>query len=285
MRGAISIWLVLTAGAAAAECPPQAEETAARLAAAWEARETVAAPDVADDAAARCVQDALVARLEAQAGAPAGWKVGLTSPGAQEAFGVDHPLAGRLLAGMLLDDGASVPRDFGGRGVVEADLIVTVRDAGLMQAGTPLEVLEHLESLVPFIELADLMVAPGEPMTADVITAINVGARAGVTGAPVPVAATEEFLTALGTMTVRIEDAEGVEIGAFPGAAILGHPVNAVLWLTGRLKATGRSLNPGDRISLGSFGPPMPVEDRDGLRVTYEGLPVEADPTVAVRFE
>ncbi len=47
-----------------------------------------------------------------------------------------------------------------------------------------------------------------------------------------------------------------------------------MLWLTGRLRETGQTLRAGDRISLGSFGPPIPAADLDGLSVTYEGLPV-----------
>jgi 2-keto-4-pentenoate hydratase len=85
---------------------------------------------------------------------------------------------------MLLADGSVVPRAFGGRPIVEADMLVRVRDAAVMEATSPMEALASLDAVIPFIELADLMVTPGEPMNADVITAINVGARAGVAGAP-----------------------------------------------------------------------------------------------------
>lgn len=277
--------LCLASGVAAAECPPDSQAVAATIAEAWRARETIAAPAVADDAAARCAQDALAALLAGPAGAPIGWKVGLTSPAAQQQFGVDHPVAGVLFERMLLEDGARVPRGFGGRGVVEADLIVTVRDAAIMEATTPAEVLAHLDGFVPFIELADLMVTPGQPLSAEIITAINVGARAGVTGAPLPIAASDEWEAALAAMTVRIEDASGATLGEYPGAAILGHPLNAVLWLTERLRATGGALRPGDRISLGSFGPPIPAAEATDLVVRYLGLPDGAEASVSVRFE
>lgn len=271
--------------ASAAECPPQTAATAEAIAEGWRARSPIAAPIVADAAAALCVQDAFVARLATQAGERFGWKVGLTSPAAQETFGVDHPVAGQLLDGMVVIDGATVSRRFGARGIAEADLLVKVRDAEIMQATTPLEALAHLESFVPFIELADLLVAPGAPLDADIISAINVGARAGVTGTPVRMEATQEWLTALGTMTVVIEDGQGAILGEFPGAAILGHPLNAVLWLIEDLTARGETLEPGDHISLGSFGPPLPAGDLDVLRVRYDGLPVDPAPLVGVRFE
>ncbi len=286
MRALCGLLLAFSAAAAsAAECPPDTNETATAIAQAWVARTEIAAPEVADPAAALCIQDALVADLAERGGPRFGWKVGLTSPAAQAAFGVDHPVAGQLLDRMIVIDGATVARAFGARGIAEADLLVKVRDGAIMQATTPLDALAQLESFVPFIELADLMVAPGTELTADIITAINVGARAGVTGTPVRMEPTEEWLTALGTMNVVIEDGKGGTIGTFPGAAILGHPLNAVLWLIEDLKARGETLRAGDHISLGGFGPPIPAGDLDVLRVRYEGLPVAPAPLVGVRFE
>jgi 2-keto-4-pentenoate hydratase len=183
-RTLVATFALLTAGAAQAECPPETAAIAGTIAEAWAARATIAPPSVADDAAALCVQDALADVMSGVAGAPVGWKVGLTSRAAQESLGVDHPVAGRLFESMLLADGSVVPRAFGGRPIVEADMLVRVRDAAVMEATSPMEALASLDAVIPFIELADLMVTPGEPMNADVITAINVGARAGVAGAP-----------------------------------------------------------------------------------------------------
>jgi 2-keto-4-pentenoate hydratase len=278
MRRILTFVLIGAGAPVAAECPT----IAAGIAEAWLQRETIAAPQIADDAEALCVQEAVALALE---GGRIGWKVGLTSEAAQQQFGVAEPVAGRLLDGMILADEARVPRDFGGRPVVEADLLVTVRDGAIMGAETHLEVLEHLESFVPFIELADLMVSPGEPLTGEIITAINVGARLGVAGEPVAMEASEEWAAALAGMTVRIEDGEGIPIGDYPGAAILGHPLDAVLWLTARLEAIGESLEAGDVVSLGSFGPPMPPGELGTVRVRYLGLPGGVEPSVAVDFE
>lgn len=269
---------------AQSDCPPASAETATTIAEAWRAQATLSSPDIPDAAFARCVRDALVEALIPQAGEPIGWKVGLTSPAAQSAFGVDHPLAGRLLADMLLEEGATVPRVFGARPIAEADLIATVGSADIMAAQTPVEVLAALESFTPFIELADLVVAPGEPLNADIITAINVGARTGVIGAPFMVEASEIGVQTLADMRVEIF-ADGGDTMAVPGAAILGNPLNAILWLIDHLDGLGESLNPGDRISLGSFGPPMPTADLAGITVTYTALPVDPAPQVSVRFD
>ncbi len=285
MRLVLLALLTLSASPARADCAPETDALGAGIARAWEARETISSPAVADEAAALCIRGALNTALDEVAGPPAGWKVGLTSEAAQEQFGVTEPVVGQLHSAMLLEEGETIPRDFGGRPLVEADAIVVVKDSAVMEATTVAEVLASLESFVPFIELADLMVAPGEKLDADIITAINVGARSGVTGTPIPIDDPAAWEIALASMIVRLQDAEGALIGEFPGAAILGNPINAVLYLTDHLAAIGETLVPGDRISLGGFGPPMPVGDLAGVKVSYIGLPGGTVPTATVSFE
>jgi 2-keto-4-pentenoate hydratase len=64
--------------------------------------------------------------------------------------------------------------------------------------------------------------------------------------------------------------------------AILGHPLNAVLWLARDLEKSGTRLKAGDLLSLGSFTTPMPPKPGLAVTVRYEGLP--GNPQVSVRF-
>jgi 2-keto-4-pentenoate hydratase len=57
------------------------------------------------------------------------------------------------------------------------------------------------------------------------------------------------------------------------GRAILGHPLNAVVWLAQALAEEGLAMKPGDLISLGAFSPQMPPQSGQQIRVTYIGLP------------
>ena len=147
-----------------------------------------------------------------------------------------------------------------------------VKDDGINDATTPMEVLEHITVVRPFIELADLVVAEGQPMTAPIISALNVGARTGVLGPKIEVEASEEFLNSLAEMTVSMETVRKDEttevMSGVPGRAILGHPLEAVLWLMN----DGIKLEPNDLVSLGSLGAPIPAEPGQEVRVTYEGL-------------
>lgn len=266
---------------AGAACP--SHEKVSAIIRAWEAREPVRG--LRNDLSmedAECGRKRLVQKLELALGPVVGYKAGLTNPAVQRRFGVSAPLRGVLLQRMLLEEGQEVPAQFGARPVVEADLLVVVKNAGLHRARTRLEALKALSLVIPFIELPDLVVAEGEKLTAPVIVSINVGARLGIVGKGIPVEPSEEFAERLAAMQVRMTDGQGKELARARGAEILGHPLNAVLWLAQDLERSGVRLKAGDLLSLGSFTAPMPP--RPGLTVTvrYEGLP--GNPRVSVRF-
>ncbi len=227
------------------------------------------------------IRDGLVAELSASQGKVVGYKAGLTNPAVQKRFNTTEPVRGALLEKMLLDDGAEVPVKFGAIPFFEADLAVVVKDEGINQAKTPAEVLKHLASIRPFIELPDLVTAKEQPLSAAIITSFNVGARLGVLGKPI--APTPEMADALGKMTVVMRDQDGKELARVPGAAILGHPLNAVVWLADDMAKSGGKLRAGDILSLGSFTPPNFQKAGMTITVTYEGLP--GNPSVSVRFK
>ncbi|WP_027283558.1 2-keto-4-pentenoate hydratase [Rubritepida flocculans] len=218
----------------------------------------------------QCAQDRLVPLLAAEWGRVVGYKVGLTNPAAQQRFGVSHPVTGRIFeATVRARSGAEIPARFGAIPTVEADLIVRVRDEAINQARTHLEVLRAIDQVIPFIELPDLVLAQG--MDGPNLLAINVGARLGVLGEPIPVQASEEFAARLGSMTVVMDNGER-ELARAPGTALLGHPLNVLPWLAQDLAARGGRLRAGDLVSLGGFSPALPIEPGRTYTVRYENL-------------
>ena len=241
------------------------------------ARTPTPAPEVDTFEDAFCAQAMLVEALSAHWGAPIGWKAGLTSPPAQANFGVTEPVRGALFAEMFLPDGATLPAAFAARPLFEADFIVIVGDAAINTATTHAEVMAALDTLHPFIELPDLVVPAPPELTGPKITAINVGARLGILGEGIP--ADPALIDTLASMQVTITDQDGEVLASAPGSAILGHPLNAVLWL----RDSGLTLAPGDMLSLGSFGPLLPPRPGLTATITWEGLP--GDPSLSVSFE
>lgn len=265
-----------------AACPSDADTAlmAARFANLQPAPNPPADLTLAD---AACGRDTFIKFLGQNYGKVAGYKAGLTNPAVQKRFNYPNPVRGTLFEKMLLKDGVEVPAKFGTRPLFEADMVMEVKDAGINKATTALQALRHISRIYPFIELPDLVVEDPAKLTGPGLVYINVGARLGVLGKPFAVKATPELVEALANMTVRLTDQDGKELDAGKGNAILGQPLNAVLWLVKDLKASGISMKKGDLLSLGSFSKLLPPKPGTGAKVTYEGLP--GTPSVSVRFK
>lgn len=234
-----------------------------------------------DDAV--CGRDKLAKLLSKTYGKVIGYKAGLTNAAVQKRFNHDQPVRGTLLEKMILNEGSELPDRLGTRPVIEADLIVEVADSGINTAKTPIEALRHLSRIYPFIELPDLFLEEPGKLNGPSIVYANAFARLGILGKPIAVKASPELVDALANMTVQVLDANGKEVENAKGTAILGQPLNAVLWLVKDLSASGISLKQGDLLSLGSFSRALPAKPGTAVKVVYEGLP--GNPSVSVRIK
>ena len=243
-------------------------------------------PEVTTEADAACSRAKFNALLALQYGKVVGYKAGLTNAAVQKRFNAVQPAWGVLYDGMILDDGATVDAAFGARPLFEADMLVRVKSADINRAKTPMEVLDAIDQIIPFIELPDLVVEKPAALNGNGITAINVGARLGAAGKPIPVPAfrAERFamFDALRDMTVVISDGAG-EIARGKGSDILEHPLNAVVWLAEALNKQGLAMEPGQWISLGSFSPLTPPKPGQKVTVRYDGLPGASPVSVSFR--
>jgi 2-keto-4-pentenoate hydratase len=179
-----------------------------------------------------------------------------------------------LFEPMFIEDGGSIARSFGHRTLIEPDLMVIVKDEGIMEATTELEAAEHLSSVNPFMELPALQLAEGEKPTGTGLVALNIVATKMVMGPGVTVEATPEFVQALADMETVFTDEAGNVIQTAPGSALLGNPLKVVLWLVEDFKSRGKTLKAGDRLSLGAPGKLFPLKE-SGKTYTYtlNGLP------------
>jgi len=266
---------VACATSAQAECLSDAQ--ADDLAAHYLARTPAANLEGLSDADGACTRAKFNARIAPRLGKVVGYKAGLTNPAVQKRFGTDKPVWGKLYEGMVQPSGATIDAAFGARPLFEADMLVRVKSAAVNQARTPMEVLEAIDQVIPFIELPDLLVQAPPKLNGAGVGAINVGARLGVAGQPlaVPVLRAERYalLDALQNMQVTLTDAQGAVLGRGKGSDILEHPLNAVVWLAQALQQEGIALQPGDLVSLGSFSPLLPPKPGLAVTATYEGLP------------
>ena len=248
---------------------------------AYQARQPAVNPESLSAADGECSRTRFNALLLRDLGAPVGYKAGLTNPAVEMRFNHDSPVWGTLYPPMLLVDGAVVDAAFGARPLFEADMLVRLSSASINQARTPEEVLAAIDQVIPFIELPDLVVAAPPKLNGAAINAINVGARLGVTGTPLPVQRNAAFLDALRDMVVVRGD--GAELDRGKGSDVPGRPLAAVAGLAADMAREGKAMKVGDLISLGSFSKLMPPKPGLAVEVEYTGLP--GSPKVALRFK
>ena len=283
MRARALAFLALAAmpGTAFAACP--SDEAVSAFLAEWTAKRPSKAMPVETMADAACARDKVVAGLEKAGAKIVGYKAALTAKAVQARFKTDAPLYGVLTDRMIVADGAKVPAGFGAVPVYEADMLLVVKDEGINAARTPEAALASISAMRPFIELPDLVLAPGEKLEGPQLLAINAGARMGVAGAEVPLSNTPETVAALRDVQITVTDGAGVKLAEGVGSATLGSPLNAVTWLVEDMARSGRKLKAGDLISVGSFSPLTPPKPGQTVNVRYEGLP--GTPKVSVTFE
>ena len=266
---------VTCATSASAQCLSDAQVS--DLVANYVAKQPAANIEGLSDADGACTRAKVNSLLVQRFGKVVGYKAGLTNPAVQKRFNTDKPVWGKLYEGMVLANGAAVEAGFGARPLFEADMLVRVKSAQINQAKTPLQVLESIDQVIPFIELPDLLVQAPPKLNGAGVSAINVGARLGVAGAPLTVPAYRAeryaFLQALADMQVSLTEGAGTRLGGGKGSDILEHPLNAVVWLAQALAQEGLAMQPGDLISLGSFSPLLPPKAGLSVTATFEGLP------------
>lgn len=275
----LPVAVLAAAPPAAAACLSETE--VAVLVDSFLARKPAPNPEGLSDADAACTRARFNQQFAPKAGGPAvGYKAGLTNPAVQKRFNASAPVWGVVYAPMLLKDGATVDAAFGARPLFEADLLVRIGDESINRAQTPEQAIGAIDQVIPAIELPDLMVeAPGK-LDGAAIAAINVGARWFVLGEPIAADRKIELIDALPSMRVVVmRGGEDLDVGF--GRDVLGHPLNAVIWLAQDLQKHGLALKKGDLVSVGSFSKLMPPKPGK-VEVQYQGLP--GNPTVAVQF-
>ncbi|WP_414446999.1 hypothetical protein AB4851_09670 [Burkholderia sp. 22PA0099] len=238
-------------------------------------------------AQAECARTEFLKQLQPLLGPPVGYKVAAVTPPAQRDLGVRDPLSATYLAGMfrMLDSDSDVviPLNYASRPIVEAKLMVTVKDDGINLAKTVDDVAEHIAYVVPSIELGDSLVRPDQKLTGPILTVYNVGTRAVLNGPAIQFNSTEELKKSLRGMIVTTRDGDGKIIETEPGSSIMGDPLKAVLWIIHDQNSRGVMLHAGDKLGLGAMSRVRPKKGTV-MDTEWKGLG-EKSVTLQVRFK
>ncbi|MEV0001748.1 fumarylacetoacetate hydrolase family protein [Micromonospora sp. NPDC050980] len=221
---------------------------------------------VGDVDAAYQVQRAQVAAWEAAGRRRVGAKIGLTSRAVQAAFGVHQPDFGVLYADMAVPDGDEIDLGRLVQPRVEAEVAFVLGADLPFAQPTVVDVIRATDHVLPAIEVVDSRIADWDISIVDTV-ADNASSGLFVLGDR-PRTLSQVDLRLAGMV---LEHAgEPVSVGA--GAACLGHPVHAVVWLARRLAAAGTPLVAGDVVLSGALGPMVPVTAGAAYEARISGL-------------
>jgi 2-keto-4-pentenoate hydratase len=193
------------------------------------------------------IQDRYVALLRSEHGNDVGYKVGLTSAPMQAFCGIDHPIAGVVLASRVHRSGAAVRRTDFGRLGLEFEIAVRIK-SDVAASGTPCSadmVAPHIGGVGAAIELVDDRSA--DYANLDVLSLLADNSwNAGIV--------LSEFSTKWPDLDSVLGRAtrDSAAIGEGHGRDILGHPFNSVAWLATHLASRGVRLKAGEIVMTGS---------------------------------
>jgi len=213
------------------------------------------------------IQQRFVMLLRGTHGDAVGYKVGLTSAAMQTFCGIDHPIAGVVLARRVMQSGATVRRSDYGRLGLEFEIAVRLR-SDVPVTGTPFTaeaITPHIDGVCAAIEVVDDRSA--DYASLDVLSLVADNSwNAGIVLSEF-VAKWPDLADVPGRATK-----DRVAIGEGHGRDILGHPFNSVAWLATQLAARGAGLKAGQVVMTGAVMKTVFPEADASYRFDLEGI-------------
>jgi 2-keto-4-pentenoate hydratase len=219
-----------------------------------------------DGAAAYAIQKINTGRRIAEGRRIVGRKIGLTARAVQAQLGVDQPDFGILFDDMGYGDAEPVPVSVLQQPKIEGEIAFVIgRDIDSPEP-TLVDVMKSIEYALPAMEIVGSRIANWNIKFVDTV-ADNASSAAYVLGSS-PRKLSEFDLRMCGMAMMK--RGEPVSTGA--GAACLGNPLNAVLWLARTMARVGSPMRAGDLVLSGALGPMAPVQPGDIFETRINGL-------------
>ncbi|GAA1108437.1 2-keto-4-pentenoate hydratase [Nocardiopsis composta] len=222
-------------------------------------------PELDADTAFRIQRHGVAARV-ADGDRVVGFKLGNIAKAMQNAFGLDQPDYGHLLASTFIPEGLTVDRKDYIHPFVELEPAFVLRSGLRGPNLTVADVISATDYVLPSIEIIDSRIADWRIGLPDTI------ADNGSTGGVV-LGAAPHRLDALDLRDMHGEVAiDGEVLSTGSTGAILGNPVAAIAWLADRLAPYGIAFRPGDVILPGSCLRAVPLDRPGTVQGRFDGL-------------
>lgn len=212
------------------------------------------------------IQQRMIVRRIEKGERVVGKKIGVTSQAVMNLLGVHQPDFGYLLDGMLYNEGEAIPFDRLIQPKAEGEIAFLLKKDLQGPGVTAVDVLAATEGVMACFEIVDSRIQDWKIKIQDTV-ADNASCGVFVLGDQlVDISKVDLALCGM----VLEKNGEIVVTGA--GAATLGHPVNAMVWLANTLGRLGIPLKAGDIVLSGAMGAMVPIQKGDNLRVTIGGI-------------
>jgi 2-keto-4-pentenoate hydratase len=219
-----------------------------------------------DVAAAYAVQREMTTHWLTQGRRLVGAKIGLTNKAVQSVFKVFQPDFGVLFADMAVPDGDIV--DIGRliQPRVEAEIAFVMKEDLPHKEVTSVDVIRATDHILPAIEIVDSRITGWDISIVDTVADNASSGLYALGTTPTPLSTVDLRLCGM----VLEHQGEPVSVGA--GAACLGNPLNAVVWLASTMARMGSPLRAGDVVLSGALGPMVAVTPGARYEARISGL-------------
>lgn len=202
-----------------------------------------------------------------------GHKVGLTSLAMQRQLGVDQPDFGHITDDMVFSSNSSVPVDAYLQPRVEPEVAFVLKSPLRGPGVTVPAALAAVDFVLPALEIIDSRIRDWRIGLLDTIA--DNASSGGIVLGSTPVGVGDVDLRLSGC--VLCSNGEVVATGA--GGAVLGSPINALVWLANTLADWDEGIDAGHVVLPGSQTPAVSVTAGDVVSASFGGIG-----SVTVRF-
>jgi 2-keto-4-pentenoate hydratase len=195
-----------------------------------------------------------------------GRKIGLTSMSVQKQLGVEQPDCGVLFSDMARLDGQDIALADVQQPKVEAEIAFVLRNSLEHESHTIADVISAIDYALPAIEIVGSRIRDWDITIVDTI-ADNASSGLFVLGnTPKRLDSLDMRLCGM----TMLRKGEPISVGA--GAACMGNPLHALIWLADTMVRLGQPLLPGEVILSGALGPMVSVNPGDVIEARISGL-------------
>lgn len=195
-----------------------------------------------------------------------GHKVGLTSAAMQKLLGVSEPDYGHLLDDFFYLEHMPIPADRFLQPRIEPEVAFVLKKPLAGPGVTVHEAIAAVDFVLPALELVDSRIKDWKIGLFDTI-ADNASSGAVVLGST-PTALSDIDLRLGGCVLHR----NGQVVGTGAGGAVLGSPINSLVWLANTVGARGITLEAGHVVLPGALCAMVPIAAGDTFTATFAGL-------------